>query len=106
MAAGLPAKFAYVANTASNNVSAYSIGANGALKPVPGSPFAAGTEPPSVAVDPTATFAYVSNKVNGNVSGYRIDSNVALKPVPGWPFPLATKPTSLTGDPSGTIAYR
>jgi DNA-binding beta-propeller fold protein YncE len=46
-------KFAYVANAFGNNVSAYSIGANGALTPVTGSPFAAGTAPFSVAVDPT-----------------------------------------------------
>ena len=39
----LRAQFAYVANNGSGNVSTYSIGANGALTPVPGSPFAAGT---------------------------------------------------------------
>ena len=45
LAAPLRAQFAYVANGTSNNVSAYSIGANGALTPVPGSPFAAGSGP-------------------------------------------------------------
>jgi 6-phosphogluconolactonase len=43
------AKFAYVANFYSNNVSAYSIGSNGALTPVPGSPFGARVNPISVA---------------------------------------------------------
>src|SRR5260221_622797 len=51
LAASVRAKFGDVATIGSNNVSAYSIGANGALTPVPGSPFAAGTEPNSVAVD-------------------------------------------------------
>src|SRR5690242_945010 len=37
------AQFAYVANEGGNNVSAYSIGANGALPSVPGSPVAAGS---------------------------------------------------------------
>ena len=62
------AQFAYVANRLSNNVSAYSIGANGALTPVPGSPFAAGNAPVSVAV--TAKFAYVADGSGGmgNVS--------------------------------------
>jgi len=46
----LRAEFVYVANAGDNTVSAYSIGANGALTPVPGSPFAAGIEPISVAV--------------------------------------------------------
>jgi 6-phosphogluconolactonase len=61
LAAPLQAQFVYVANASSNNVSAYSIGASGALIPVPGSPFAAGTQPQSVAVDPTGRFAYVAN---------------------------------------------
>src|SRR6201989_2750296 len=39
LAAPLRPQFAYVANFQSANVSAYSIGANGALTPVPGSPF-------------------------------------------------------------------
>ena len=50
-------KFAYVANAIDNNVSAYSIGANGALTPVPGSPFLAGINPRSVAITPLVPFA-------------------------------------------------
>jgi DNA-binding beta-propeller fold protein YncE len=46
----LSAKFAVVANTLSNSVSAYSINSNAALMPVPGSPFAVGIEPVSVAI--------------------------------------------------------
>src|SRR5260221_6488009 len=65
----LRAQFAYVVNVLSNNVSAYSIGSNGALTPVPGSPFAAGQNPGSVAVDPTGQFAYVVNGSN-NVSSF------------------------------------
>lgn len=38
-------QFAYVANFGTNNVSAYSIGANGALTPVAGSPFTGGNLP-------------------------------------------------------------
>jgi 6-phosphogluconolactonase len=53
------AKFAYVANRFGSNISAYSIGSNGTLNPIPDSPFAAGYEPYSVAVDPTAKFFYV-----------------------------------------------
>src|ERR1700737_4896149 len=46
--------FAYVANLYSNNVSAYTIdGTTGALTPVAGSPFATGSAPVSVTVDPT-----------------------------------------------------
>jgi hypothetical protein len=41
-AAPLRLQFAYVANFCSNLVSAYSVGSNGALTPVPGFPFAGG----------------------------------------------------------------
>ena len=57
LAAPLRGQFAYVANFESNNVSAYSIdGSNGTLTPIPGSPFAAGSNPISVAVAPTGQF--------------------------------------------------
>ena len=90
--ASLHAQFVYVANDESDNVSAYTIGANGALTPVPGSPFAAGGVPDSVAVDPTAKFAYVANLGN-NVSAYSIGANGALTPVPGSPFAPGTQPS-------------
>jgi hypothetical protein len=49
-------KFAYVANFG-NNVSAYSIAANGALTQLTSSPFAAGIDPFSVAITPLVPFA-------------------------------------------------
>jgi 6-phosphogluconolactonase len=82
------AEFAYVVNQLSNNVSAYRIGENGALTPVPGSPFPTGTLPLSVAVDPLGKFVYVANGgSSNNISAYRIGENGALTPVPpGRPF--------------------
>jgi 6-phosphogluconolactonase len=52
VAVDLLGRFAYVPNSFNNNVSAYRIGDNGALTPVAGSPFAAGTFPVSVAFGP------------------------------------------------------
>ena len=103
--------FAYVSNEGNiiispkNNVSAYSIGANGALTPVAGSPFAAGGYPTSVSINPAGTFAYVSNSGSNNVSAYSIGANGALTPVPGSPFAAGTGPTSVTVNPAGTFAY-
>jgi 6-phosphogluconolactonase (cycloisomerase 2 family) len=55
-------QFVYVANLYGNSVSAYAIDpTTGALAPVPGSPFATGVFPESVAVYPTGKFVYVSN---------------------------------------------
>ena len=93
----MQAQFAYVANINDNTVSGYSIDRKtGALTPVPGSPFATGILPFSVAVDPMAQFAYVTNRNSNTVSGYSIDRKTgALTPVPGSPFPTGDFPVSV-----------
>ena len=80
--APLRPQFVYVANFYSNLVSAYSIGSNGALTPVPGSPFGedAAVGPVSVAVDPTAKFAYEANFASNNISAFSIGSNGSYTP--------------------------
>ena len=81
LAQTLQAQFAYVSNGGgSNNVSAYRVGENGALAPVPGSPFAVGNLPSSVAVDPTGRFAYVVNEAGNNISAFAIDKNGDPRP--------------------------
>jgi 6-phosphogluconolactonase (cycloisomerase 2 family) len=103
-------KFAYVANSNSNNVSAYAInGITGALTPVAGSPF---PNPPSglggysVTVDSTGQFAYVANVFSNNVSAYAINGITgALTPVAGSPVPAGGGPYSVTVDPTGQFAY-
>ena len=98
-------EFVYVATSLSNNVSAYRIGFNGALTPVPGSPFATGLAPVSIAIAPAARYAYVASKISNNVSAYSISSNGALTPVPGSPFPAGIGPISVAVDPTGKFAY-
>jgi 6-phosphogluconolactonase len=93
----MQAQFLYVSNQADDTVSAYSIDAKtGALTSIPGSPFATGNSPSSVAVDPTAQFAYVANWRDGTVSGYSIDANTgALTPISGSPFATGSLPRSI-----------
>src|SRR5260221_9151534 len=92
-----------------NNVSAYSIGAGGGLMTMTslGSPFAAGTGPVSVAVDPTAKFAYVANVGDSNVSAYSIGANGALTPLTslGSPFAAGTEPASVAVKPTCKFAF-
>ena len=67
--------FAYVANSGSNDVSAFAINpSTGALSSV-AAPVAAGTGPGSVAVDPAGQFAYVSNKTSNNIVRYTINAS-------------------------------
>ena len=93
----LRAQFAYVVNYYDDTVSAYSIDRKtGALTPIPGSPFATGFSPYSVAVDPTGQFAYVTNLRNNSVSAYSIDRKTgALTPIPGSPFAAGSGPFSV-----------
>ena len=44
-------QFLYAVNFNSNDVSAYTLSATGALTPVAGSPFAVGVQPHSIAID-------------------------------------------------------
>jgi 6-phosphogluconolactonase len=91
-------KFAYVSNYGENaldgSVSAYTIdAAGGALTPLSGSPFATGSEPEAVVVDPTGKFAYVANFQNWTISADTIDATSgALRPVAGSPFATGEGP--------------
>jgi 6-phosphogluconolactonase len=99
------ARFAYVANFTSNDISAYTIDAtSGALTPVTG-PFLTGINPNSIAIDPTGNFAYVTNN-GGDVSAYVIDpGSGALTPVTGSPFVTGLNPNAIAIDPTGNFAY-
>ena len=107
-------KFAYVSNYCGSstdclvgNVSAYAINrSTGALRPIAGSPFAAGSEPVSVTVDPSERFAYVANSGDDTVSAFAINSATgALREVSGSPFAAGDVPSWVTVDPSGRFVY-
>ena len=100
-------RFVYAANAGSNNVSAYQINpSTGALASVPGSPFAAGTTPASVAIDPTGQFAYVANSGDDDVSAYTVNVTTgALTTITGSPFLAGISPASVTVDPTGRFVY-
>ena len=87
-------EFVYVTNANSGNVSGYTINATtGALTPISGSPFAAGSAPFSVAADPTGRFAYVANLTSNNVSAYTINPTTgALTFIGAQAFPPAMGP--------------
>jgi len=106
----LHAQFAYVANSiiGPGNVSGYTISpATGALAAFAGSPFAAGEEPLSMAVDPSGKFAYVVNGgFPGTVSGFTIDPVTgALTAIGGSPFAAGVFSNSVAVHPSGKFVY-
>lgn len=74
-------RFLFTANMNSNNVSAFTINANGSLSPVPGSPFAAGHSPQYLVTDRTGSFLYVVNVNDNAVTLYSIAGSGALNPL-------------------------
>src|SRR2546428_10062227 len=65
-------RYVYVANTGSNDVSQYTIGADGSLTPMALAVVPAGMNPRSVAVDPSGRYVYVANGASNDVSQYTI----------------------------------
>jgi 6-phosphogluconolactonase (cycloisomerase 2 family) len=104
-------RFVYTANggsrtTTSNDVSAYTLNATtGALSAVAGSPFAAGTNPSSVTVDPTGRFAYVSNQASQDIRAYTIDTATGTLASIGIGGIAAGVAYEVTVDPSGRFVY-
>jgi YVTN family beta-propeller protein len=99
-------KFAYVANSYSNDVSMYTIDATtGALAST--GTIAAGPGPVSVAVDPAGKFAYVANwtyDTQGSVSTYTIDATTGALTFIGS-IAAGTSAFSVAVDPAGKFAY-
>jgi YVTN family beta-propeller protein len=104
-------RFAYVANQASNNVSAYTIDAT--TGELTGVGFVnAGGDPWSFSVDPSGRFVYLVNRGSNSVSAYKInpvsgvlteiDQNGAAA---GNALAVGTLPQSITVDPTGRFAY-
>jgi 6-phosphogluconolactonase (cycloisomerase 2 family) len=104
------AKYAYVVNKGNNTVSQYTLGANGALTAMPTATVAtgAGTNPTSIAVDPSGKYAYVTNggdgTTPGTVSQYSIGADGALTAMTTVAAG-SSNPSFVAVDPAGRYAY-
>lgn len=110
-------KYLYVANSGSNNVSAFVICATslpgcpanftpGTLVVAPGSPFSAGLGPASLAVDRTDNFLYVADQTSNQVSEYHINASTgALTALSSPTVSTGTSPMFLAIHPAGNYLY-
>lgn len=94
-------RYAYVANQNDNTVSAFSIGAGGALTLIGTVP--AGNEPNAVAVDPTGRNVYVANWTDGTISEYAVGSDGSLTGI--GTVAAGSEPASITLDTTGRYVY-
>jgi 6-phosphogluconolactonase (cycloisomerase 2 family) len=113
LVAPLQAQFVYVTNESDNTISAYSIGSNGALTAISGSPFPAGYYPISLAFDSATGLLYSGNGYTnpnheglaGTVTRYSINSGGALTPGSGSPFVIDPGVKGVTVNHAGTLLY-
>ena len=88
----------FAAETGTSGVRVFSIGSDGGLSEVSGSPYATALGPHSVLVDSTGTYVYVANATAGTVSAFSIGSSGALTELSGSPFDAGSGPYSLAED--------
>jgi DNA-binding beta-propeller fold protein YncE len=79
-------KFLFVAEF-NTGLRVLSIGTNGTLSEVSGSPYTTGTGPTGVALDPTGSYVYVANKGSNNISAFTLTlASGKLAVIAGSPF--------------------
>ena len=99
--------YLYIARSGTNGgVAVFSIGSNGLLVPVTGTPFAAGSGTFSVLLDPTGAYVYAANRTDGTVSGYTIvpgtsTAALSLTPLSGSPYSSGSGAQALGLDSTG-----
>ncbi len=100
-------KYLYAANTSSNSITIFSIGSNGALTQIAGSPLAdIYNGPVAMMMDPKGQFLYVANQSSNNLAVYTLTSSSAL-PVglttstTTFAFTTESDPTVIAFDPNG-----
>ncbi len=99
-------RYAYVANSGSDDISAYRIHhETGALSALPGSPFAAGRHPLGLSVHPNGRFLYVISRDSADLATYRIETALGAIALQGKPLKLPLTPKRLWLSASGEEAY-
>ncbi len=79
-------KFLFVAEI-NTGLRVFSIGTSGTLNEISGSPYATGTGPTGVALDPTGSYVYVANKGSNNISAFTLTAaSGKLAVISGSPF--------------------
>jgi len=92
-------KFLFVAEI-NTGLRVFSIGTNGTLNEISGSPYATGTGPTGVTLDPTGSYVYVANKGSNNISAFTLTAaSGKLAVISGSPFSSGgTAPIAMVND--------
>ncbi|GAC1647473.1 MAG: hypothetical protein NVS9B15_06000 [Acidobacteriaceae bacterium] len=99
--------YLYVARSGtSGGLAVYTINSNsGGLNAVAGSPFPAGTQPYSVALNSAGTDVYVANRGDSTISGFNVSAGGVVSALSGSPYASGTGVTGLATDHSGKYLF-
>jgi 6-phosphogluconolactonase len=109
-------KYIYVLDTGGNRIFNYTIGANGLLQAVTGSPApntATASNPIALTSDSKTKFLYIANagpssgttNPNSVITGFTIAANGVLAPIAGGTTPTGSGPQCILEDPSNQYIY-
>ncbi|HEY1940373.1 MAG TPA: beta-propeller fold lactonase family protein [Candidatus Angelobacter sp.] len=100
------AGFLYVSNGTAGTISGFSIGANGTLAELAGSPFpvGAGATVAGLTIDSKGQFLYAADSANNKIASFSISGGV-LAAVAGSPFSAGTTPVSVALDSTASFLY-
>ncbi len=110
------ARYIYVIDTGGNQIFYYTIGTNGLLQAVTGSPTAntsTASNPVALTSDSKTKFLYIANagpssgttNPNSVISGFVIAANGVLSPIAGGTTPTGSGPQCILEDPSNQYIY-
>jgi 6-phosphogluconolactonase (cycloisomerase 2 family) len=106
MAIAPSGSFLYVANTGDSTISEYSIGSDGTLTELSGSPLGETyASPLSLTIDPSGKYLYAANEGSSNLAAYTIGSDGSLTALTNSPFATGAQPSFVTSDPSGKYIF-
>ncbi len=95
----------YMADFDADGVRVFPIAADGSVgAEIAGSPFASGTGPRGITLDPTGKFAYVIHDGDSNVAAFKVDTVSGALTLAGTSN-TGVGPFSLTVEPSGKFLY-
>jgi 6-phosphogluconolactonase (cycloisomerase 2 family) len=109
-------KYIYVLDTGGNQIFYYTIGANGLLQAVTGSPAAntpTASNPIALTSDSKTKFLYIANagpssgttNPNSVITGFVIQANGVISPIAGGTTPTGSGPQCILEDPSNQYIY-
>jgi len=97
---GPPTDFMYVSDWKTSTVLGFSVGEDGKLTPVPGSPFATGAEQArGITADSSGAFVYLVDRAE-RVIGFRVEDAGRLSRIPGGEAGTGKDPRSIAAHPT------